>query len=247
MALPCYNEAENLPFLLQDFADFNHRYGSLFTVKVLVIDDGSKDNTQEVLKNLKMDSFVSTIVHNPNRGLMGGINTAFDQFYKNMNSENPAVAYALMDGDNSHSPYHLPGMLEKIYQGFDVVIASRYRTGARVCGVSWWRQVLSFGVAFLFRILRNIQGVLDYSCGYRVYSPKIVKKMKESLPGDVVKEKSFACMVELLVKCNLLGAFCTEVPIMLRYDQKLGESKMPFRKTIMGTFKLLLTLWKVRV
>jgi len=35
--------------------------------------------------------------------------------------------------------------------------------------------------------------------------------------------------------------------MLLRYDQKLGESKMEFRKTILGTFKQLLTLWKVRV
>jgi dolichol-phosphate mannosyltransferase len=99
----------------------------------------------------------------------------------------------------------------------------------------------------LFRFLRNVQGVWDYSCGYRLYSPRIVKEIKSRLPDDVVKEKSFACMVELLVKLNIVGARCTEVPIMLRYDQKLGESKMEFRKTILGTFKQLLTLWKVRV
>jgi dolichol-phosphate mannosyltransferase len=247
MALPCYNEAENLPDLLETYARMHDVYGSLFDVKVIVIDDCSKDNTQEVMQNLKLDLDVRLVTHSVNKGLMGGINTAFDEFYKNSKEENPAIAYALMDGDNTHSPYHLPGMLERSLQGFDVVIASRYRTGSRVCGVSWWRQMLSFGVAFLFRVLRNVQGVLDYSCGYRVYSPRIVKLLKERLPDDVVRERSFACMVELLVKCNLMGARCTEVPIMLRYDMKLGESKMPFRKTIIGTFKLLLTLWKVRV
>jgi dolichol-phosphate mannosyltransferase len=247
MALPCFNEAENLPALLRHFVGLNRLYGANFEVKVIVIDDCSKDNTQEVMKNLEIDLDVRLVTHPQNRGLMGGINTAFDEFYKNSKEENPAIAYALMDGDNTHSPYHLPGMLERNLQGFDVVIASRYRAGSRVCGVSWWRQLLSFGVAFLFRVLRNVQGVLDYSCGYRLYSPRIVTLLKERLPEDVVREKSFACMVELLVKCSILGARCTEVPILLRYDMKLGESKMPFRKTIVGTFKLLLTLWKVRV
>lgn len=247
MALPCYNEAENLPLLLKAYEELNSRYGALFRVKVLVIDDCSKDNTTEVLANLKLNLDFKVIRHEVNKNLMGGINTAFNAFYENMQGPNPAVAYALMDGDNTHSPYHLPEMLLKIEQGFDVVIASRYRTGSRVCGVSWWRQLLSFGVALLFRFLRNVQGVWDYSCGYRLYSPQIVKELKSRLPDDVVKEKSFACMVELLVKLNIVGARCTEVPIMLRYDQKLGESKMEFRKTILGTFKQLLTLWKVRV
>lgn len=247
MALPCYNEAENLPDLLKGFESLNFRYGSVFEVKVIVIDDCSKDNTAEVLKNLSLELDFKVVRHEVNKNLMGGINTAFNLFHENMSDPCPAVGYALMDGDNTHSPFHLIEMLPKIYQGFDVVVASRYRPGSRVCGVSWWRQILSFGVAVMFRVLRNVQGVWDYSCGYRLYSPRIVKEIKTRLPGDVVKEKSFACMVEILVKLSIVGAKCTEVPMLLRYDQKLGESKMEFRKTILGTFKQLLTLWKVRV
>lgn len=248
MALPCYNEAQNLPALLASFADLNKKYSSLFEVRVVVIDDCSKDNTQEVLKSIVLDGLeVKVVTHEVNKGLMGGLNTAFAEFRSNLESEHPATAYALMDGDNSHNPFHLPEMIVKVYQGYDVVVASRYRSGSTICGVSWWRQILSLGVAILFRLLRGIPGVLDYSCGYRTYSPRIVKRLTDAFPEAVVIEKSFACMVELLVKCSLLGARCTEVPFLLRYDQKLGESKMPFKKTIMGTFKILMTLRKVKV
>ena len=149
-----------------------------------------------------------------------------------------------MDGDNSHSPLFVPELLKKISYGYDVVIASRFQAGAKITGVVWWRQILSFGLTCLFKIIRNISGVRDYSCGYRLYSPRIIKKVKKRFTGDVVFEKSFASMVEILLRCDMEGALMSEVPFLLRYDLKLGESKMPFKKTILGNLKLLKTLRK---
>jgi dolichol-phosphate mannosyltransferase len=246
MALPCFNEAENLPPLLEQFEKLSERYGHMFDLRIVVINDASSDNTLEVLENIKSPLNIDIVTHSQNRGLTGGINSAIAYFEEDRKKDESAIAYGIMDGDNSHSPFFIPGMLERIDHGFDVVIASRYRNGARTCGVSFFRQLLSFGVAFLFKLMRNIQGVLDYSCGYRLYSPRMIKALKTSFKDDVVLEPSFASMVELLVKCNLIGGFCTEVPILLRYDLKLGDSKMRFRKTIAGTLKVLLTLRKVK-
>lgn len=245
VALPCYNEGQNLKKLMHSFESLNELYGGVFSTRVLVIDDCSSDDTAAVLEELKsrglqLDWEVHR--HEKNKGLTGGINTAFEKFYQNSTSENPALGYALMDGDNSHSPFFLVDMVEKLAQGYDVTIASRYQKGARICGVVWWRQILSLGVACLFKTLRNIPGVWDYSCGYRVYSPRIIREVKKSFPRDVVYEKSFASMVESLVRCHQAGAICTEVPFLLRYDFKLGESKMQFKKTILGTLKILATL-----
>jgi dolichol-phosphate mannosyltransferase len=247
IALPAYNESKNLPALLNKFQELNCIYSSLFETRVLVINDCSKDNTAEVLAqfiptltNLK----VEVINHEVNKGLTGGINTAFDYFHKIYNSENPPLVAGLMDGDNSHSPSILPQMVSKILEDYDVVIASRFRPGARIEGVSGFRQILSFGLTCLFKVLRNLQGVRDYSCGYRLYSKRIVNLVKKRFPDEVVFEKSFASMVEILLKCDLEGALMTEVPFLLRYDLKLGESKMPFKKTILGNLKLLMTLRK---
>ncbi len=247
IALPCYNEGKNLRPLLTQFKEVNEIYGSLFTTKVLIIDDCSKDNTAELWKELKTEftSFPVTYYRHPeNRGLTGGINTAFQAYLADMQTENKCFAYGLMDGDNSHSPFFLPEMVKKIGEGYDVVIASRFQLGARIEGVVLWRQILSFGLTCIFKLIRNIKGVRDYSCGYRLYSPKIVEKVKKRFPNDVVFEKSFASMVEILLRCDMEGALCSEVPFLLRYDLKLGDSKMPFKKTIMGNFKLLQTLRK---
>lgn len=247
LAIPCYNEALNLTALLDSIARFNHLYASTITIRPLIINDASTDNTRELLAELKNQYRFEVIEHPQNLGLRGGINSALNAFFEDRkNLSQSALGYALMDGDNSHSPFALIEMLPKLLQGFDVIVASRYRSGSKTCGVSLFRVFLSFGMAMMFKVFRNIQGVFDYSCGYRLYSPRIIRELKRRYPEDVVFEKSFACMVELLMKCHLLGAHCTEVPFLLRYDQKLGESKMPFRKTIIGTVKLFLTLRRVQ-
>lgn len=89
IALPAYNEALNLPALLTKFQEVNNVYGNLFETRVVIINDCSKDNTREVLEkflptltNLK----VEVIHHETNRGLTGGINTAFNYYYEAYNS-----------------------------------------------------------------------------------------------------------------------------------------------------------------
>lgn len=242
LALPCYNEAPNITDLLLSIDLFNKSNQEQIHVTPLVIDDCSTDNTKALLEELK-ERFTFDVIHHPvNKGLTGGINTAINYFYQNSKSEHPANAYALMDGDNSHHPEAIALMVPKVKSGRDVVIASRFQKGSKIHGVSEYRQVLSFGLTIIFKILRNIPRVRDYSCGFRLYSPAIIKKLIEHYGNEVVTEKSFASMVELLVKCHLLKADCDEVPFTLRYDKKLGASKMDVKATIKGNLKLLRAL-----
>jgi len=239
VALPCYNEAQNIPALMENFDKLNNLYGNCFKTKVLIIDDCSTDDTEEVVTKLSCDTEFTYIKHEKNKGLTGGINTAFNLFRESLSSENPPTAFGLMDGDNSHNPINFERMLPRVNEGYDIIVASRYRPGSRITGVTWWRQVMSACLGLMFKLMRNIPGVRDYSCGFRMYSPSIVKRVTKKYGEEVVTEKSFASMVEILVKCHALGAICTEVPFLLRYDLKLGDSKMPFKKTILGNLKLL--------
>jgi len=240
--LPCYNEADNLQALLRQFETLDLLSSDYLTLEVLVINDYSTDNTKMLVQSLQstFSYELSYIEHDTNKGLTGGINTAIEYASK---SENLLV-WGMMDGDNSHNPLSISEMYLKILSGNDVVICSRYRYGSSIVGVSWWRQLLSLGLALIFKAIRNIRGVRDYSCGYRLYSQSILERLVMKYGKEIVKEKSFASMVELLVKCHIVGAVFTEVPMVLRYDKKLGISKMPFKKTIIGNLRILMTLKK---
>ncbi len=151
----------------------------------------------------------------------------------------------LMDCDDTHHPRQFAAMLAALNRGHDVVIASRYRRGSRIAGVAPHRQVLSLGAAALFKLLHNCRGVLDYTCGFRGYRVGLLQRARQRYGERLVEEQGFACMVELLLKLNRMGARFCEIPIDLRYDLKQSASKMDVGG---NTARLLrkLVAWRVR-
>lgn len=146
-----------------------------------------------------------------------------------------------MDADDTHPPGSILRMLRMIYEGYDVVIASRYVPGARIIGLSWYRRFLSLGASVIVQVLFPIAGVKDYTCGYRAYRADIIKKAFEMYGNKFVSESGFQCMIDILLKLRAMNAVIGEIPFILRYDHKVGRSKMPVYRTVMDTFKLLLT------
>jgi dolichol-phosphate mannosyltransferase len=132
----------------------------------------------------------------------------------------------VMDCDDTHHPAQFPDMLAALDSGHDIVIASRYRHGSRVAGVAVHRQLLSLGAAALFKLLHWCRGVRDYTCGFRAYRVGLLQRARQRYGERLVEERGFACMVELLLKLNRVGANMCEVPIDLRYDLKQSASKM---------------------
>ena len=144
-----------------------------------------------------------------------------------------------MDADNSHTPGLIPSMVRLIQEGHDVVIASRYQRGARVIGLSPTRRLLSWGASLLLRTLFPIPCVRDYTCGFRAYRATLLRKVLDSNP-HFISEKGFTVMVDILLKLRKLrpAVVMTELPILLRYDKKLGASKMNVSQTMADTLGL---------
>jgi dolichol-phosphate mannosyltransferase len=118
------------------------------------------------------------------------------------------------------------------------VIASRYQRGARVRGVPFSRQVLSKVASIMFRIMFPIQGVKDYTSGYRAYRYSVLKQAFQTYGDDFINRSGFSCMVDILLKIRKLDVIASEVPMILRYDQKGGKTKMNITKTIKDTLKV---------
>lgn len=238
VALPAYNEEEALPLLLGRLAAVAERHFP-DRLQVIVVDDGSKDRTAEVTRAFAAQSRmpVHLVPHGVNRGLGQAIHTGFRAALERAGEEDVVVT---MDSDDTHIPGLIPRMVQLIEEGNDVVIASRYQPGARMVGIPWNRQLLSKGLSLMFQVVYPIPGARDYSCGYRAYRPAVLRAAYERWGERFVSERGFACMVDILMKLHMVGSLVTEVPMVLRYDRKPGETKMPVRKTIVQTFALLL-------
>jgi dolichol-phosphate mannosyltransferase len=151
---------------------------------------------------------------------------------------------ALMDCDDTMNPFQIVEMWKKSEaEKLDLVIASRYRRGATVSGVPMVRRLMSRGARTLFTLMHPIRGVRDYSCGFRLYRRDLLERAIALWGDDLIVQRGFASMVEVLLKLGRMGAKCGEVPLQLRYDQKRGESKMPVSD---NATRLLKLMWKWR-
>lgn len=235
VVLPAYNEAENIPAIfagLRRLVSENYR----LDLRIILVDDCSKDDTSAVAQRSAGELPVEVLRNERNLGLDGtfmrGVRRAGD-----VAADEDVIV--CMDADNTHLPSQILRMSRNIEEGRDVVIASRYQYGAVVRGVPAVRRFLSGGMSLLFRLVYPIPGVRDYSCGYRAYRASFLKEALRKHGEKLFSKGGFACMVGILLKLHKEDAVCGEVPIVLRYDQKEGQSKMPIASTVVSTLGIL--------
>jgi dolichol-phosphate mannosyltransferase len=235
IVLPAYNEEESLPPLLQRINDAYNLYK--WDANVLVVNDGSTDNTFAVARNFKSDIKIDVLDIQPNSGLANAINRGLRQAVEGLKDSDIVVT---LDADDSQTPFLIQRMAQQIAEGSDLVIASRYQPGARVKGLKKSRMFFSWAAGYLFRIFVGFEGIKDYTCGFWAYRVDMLRKTIRVYGDKFITQKGFGCMVELLLKVAGQSATMNEVPMILRYDLKQGESKMNVQKTMKQTLKLLL-------
>lgn len=232
IVLPAYNEEQSIRSLLLRFSEVMSK--KQLAMRILVVDDGSRDNTAEEARRAMPDATI--LMHEKNKGLGEAVKTGLIAALETSDDDGVIVT---MDSDDSHAPALIAKMVDKIDEGCDVVIASRYLPESRVVGVSLYRRMLSNGASFLFRLMYPIDGVRDYTCGYRVYRASVLKQAFERWGDDFVNQPGFSVMIDILLKLSRLNVVFGEVPIILRYDRKSGASKMNVGRTVMQTLRLL--------
>jgi dolichol-phosphate mannosyltransferase len=234
VVLPAYNEAEALPRLVSRVREVVASLGDQMTV--VVVDDGSTDDTAAVAEQLTTPALpVQVVRHGANRGLHGALDTGLRAA---LALTGPSGWIVTMDADDTHPPDLIRSMIQHP-AGASVVIASRFQPGAEIRGLTWNRSLFSNGVRYLFQIAWHLRGVRDYTCGYRVYRADILQRAYERWGDRFVSERSFACMPDVLWKVSRIGATFAEVPLSLHYDRKPGASKMNVRRTVWRTLVLI--------
>jgi dolichol-phosphate mannosyltransferase len=236
ITLPAYNEEAALPQLLERVREAMEE--NRFDYRVIVVDDGSTDGTAEAVDALKGRLPIERVGHETNRGLGEAVRTGLMHALIEADDRDIIVT---MDSDNTHSPGLIAGMVRGIREGNDVVIASRFRPGARVMGVPLYRRVLSRVGSWCFRIAFPTRNVRDYTSGYRAYRAEVLKRAFDTYGDQFVAESGFSCMVDILLKLRRMGAIVSELPLILRYDFKYGISKMLVVRTISETLELLVS------
>lgn len=129
--IPCYNEEASLPMLYAELVKVMDSCKS-YDWEVLFVNDGSRDNTLSIIKDLRQkDSRISYVDLSRNFGKENAMLAGFDYV--------TGDCMVIMDADLQHPPYVIPTMLEKWEQGYDDVYAKRITRGKE----TWLRKKAS--------------------------------------------------------------------------------------------------------
>lgn len=240
IVLPAYNEEGNLPSLFQRIIN-TMQHTPVNSYEVVIVNDGSKDKTLEIAHEWAKKMPMNVVNHPVNKGLGQTIRDGLFTASQAANEQDIVIA---LDADDTQPPELIPRMIQQIREGHDVVIASRFQKGARVMGLSRFRELTSVGASWMFRILFPIRGVRDFTCGFRAYRASTLKKAFAHYGDDkFIDQEGFQCMVDILLKLRKLDVVFGELPFILRYDFKAGASKMNVMKTIKNTLGLVVRRW----
>lgn len=229
--LPCFNEEENIKPLIYSL---NAALTPQVSYKIIAVNDGSRDRTGEVLKDLSCEYPIKIVEHPTNLGLGAALRTGLRNAAAEVFDDDVVIT---MDSDNTHDPKHIRGMLAAARKA-DIVIGSRYVEGGVQLNVPSHRVVLSKGINALVGKLFKLH-VKDTTSGFRCFRAVLLRRLCNALGGDVICSKGFESSLELLCKAVHSGGFAAEVPIVLDYGKKGGKSKMRLLSTIISYLMLL--------
>ena len=238
VVLPCYNEEENIGKLITEWQlHENSLHEKGIILMIVVVNDGSSDDTYKIAKSLENNyNNIKLLNHLVNKGLGEAVNTGINYAISQKNSG----LLCIMDADMTHQPNYIFSMINKLKkEELSCVIASRYRKGSKVEGLSSFRKFLSFGARIVYTLNFRVSNVQDYTCGYRLYRIEDLNALYVKYSGKILRERGFTCMMELLVKLNREGFKIGEVPFILKYQLKGGKSKMRIWRTVYRSIIML--------
>ena len=218
---PAYNDAPSLPPLLR--ATFAVLERHVADYEVIVVNDGSRDKTAEVLEQLAAEyaPFLRVVTHPKNRGYGGALRSGFGAAHKEF------VFYT--DGDGQYDVGELPRLLELV--GPDTGLVNGYKLDRHdPAHRVWIGNVYNFCARLLFRIR-----IRDIDCDYRLIRRELLEKIHLTSTSGTI-------CVELVRKLELSGCHVAEVGVH-HYAREHGTSQFFRVRSLAITFYQLLRLW----
>ena len=243
--LPAYNEEISIKPLFEKLHLFFSEEKKL-AYKIIICDDGSSDNTVDEINKFIDSHPIKILTHKINRGL-GETMRDLIEYAAEVSQDDDIIIR--MDCDDTHEPKFIDGMIKKIEEGNDIVIASRFVDGGGTRGLKGYRHVISMLAQHFMRFFFPIKGLKEYSSGYRAFRAKSLKHAVKVYGNDFIQLKGlgFTGTLEKIVKFKMLNAKFAESPFELRYDQKVSDSKMIASITTMGyVIMVILYYWPFR-
>lgn len=216
IVVPCYQEADTIPYLANTLRTFESEHEDEFAFSYVLVDDGSSDRTCERIDECFAGRGAVRIVrHGRNRGITAAVLTGI--------AHADTETVCVIDADCSYDPETLVPMVRELRDDVAMVTASPYHRYGSVINVPRWRLFLSTGLSFLYRRVLTTRLATYTSC-CRVYRRSAVVDLE-------VTHEDFRGIAEIIVRLDERGRKIVEVPAVLE-SRMLGQSKMKTLRTI---------------
>jgi len=215
--IPVFNEGESIGYLLDEV--LNVMQNNNLNFELIVINDGSYDNTSNVLDELTIKiKELSIISLRKNYGQTAAMAAGFD------NSKGEIII--TLDGDLQNDPNDIPKLISYINDGYDLICGWRYERKDKLIN----RRIPS---KIANKLIANVTGLKlhDYGCSLKAFRKEIVEDIK--LYGELHRF--------LPVLANIEGANIKEIKVNHR-SRKYGSSKYGIDRTFRVLMDLL-TVW----
>lgn len=228
--IPAYKEGERIGTNLSEcekyFSDKSYNY------EIVVVVDGSPDNTAEVARSYANRFKNFRVIENPENHGKGyvvrqGLAAALGDYR------------LFFDADGSTSITHLDSFLPEFEKGFDVVMGSRDIPGAYVqIHQARWKELFGDAGNWAIRIVLGLWEYPDTQCGFKILSAKAANAVASRMVID-----RFGFDFELVVLAKKLGFQIKQMPV--RWLNEAGSTVSLMGKN--GYFQVLWDLWKTRL
>ena len=223
--IPAYNEGPNLGAVLETLRQLS----ATLPLGVIVVNDGSRDNTLEEAERFR-DKIELEIVNHPVN--LGVPMTFYDGLVAAAKRAEPDDCIFIIEGDGTSDVKCMPEMARRVYNGEDVVVASRYIRGGGYLNFPWQRTAGSWVVNKVVSVFFHVRGISDYTIFFRAYRADPVQRALAHYGPNYVTTKSFAANLEVLLRVVPFSSRFSEVPLLYDYGLKKSQSKMNPVKTL---------------
>lgn len=226
VVVPAYNEESRLPQTLQRVSEYLTEQS--YPSEVVVVDDGSRDQTADIVKAFATTHPNVQLIQNDHRGKGYAVRSGALQ------ARGEVVLF--FDADSSTPIEDVEKLLPWFDRGYGIVIGSREGAGAHRISEPFYRHVMGRVFNSLVRLL-TVHGIQDTQCGFKALRGDLAKEIfaKSRLYGENARRVTDAMVtaydVEVLFLGQKLGQQIKEVPVEWRYgtESKVNPLKDSWR------------------